>query len=953
MKGFSELRDSLWILAKSNAAKELRAALGGLDLATLSAREKVEIELLEADLALRGDSGSDQEFWSMKALADALSVEDDALICRARETQAITCRRAGQLDRACGELDRALTLQLSDQARTRVSLRLANYLTHGGKLARSTDLLTEIESRTCRSLAIERRRLHNALFLGDPKAILSSIRRVSRLAPSHETKIKLSCLLARGVANLHLGRCELAAKNFRKARYMNDELFQNTDFDAEARLRQAEALIVKGGHPKRAADITCELVEQIERITSPLLVAEIYRIHARGLRMMGRVAESDAAFESAYDATRPSDRALYRFFALRDHAESLLREHAAGADCLDLLDRVTLELRAAVREFDHPVFEWQVRVFEVLASSRQAQAPELVELEQCKRRLHTACRRGEITEHHRDTWCALLDTDIKAARADLKASLAQDVEAIDEIVAGLRSEDGRAHLREFSRSVGMRLGAERIAMVLEGDAEGQLEVIAAHGLADDDACALAAALMPRLEPDQPILLHDLRAGDDPMIEVVRRALAGAGDSDSLDQAIAAAPDPRSAMAFAIDGGGVVVGLIYVDRPIDRDTLPYRTLDLRDFAFLSNGLAAVGRIALSRVRRQNQALRDRLCGVTRRRGIVTQSAAMARMLERLERVADSTVPILVVGESGTGKELIARAAHAASPRADGPFVAVNCAAIPATLIEAELFGYVRGAFTGADRDKEGYFRAADGGTILLDEIGELPIDLQAKLLRVLEEGRVTPLGRTGSVATDFRVVAATNTDLSAAVDSGAFRPDLYYRLEGFSLVTPPLRDRPEDIRLLAEHFLADNAAAMNLGCEHLRFSAEALRAFERYRWPGNVRELRQAVHACAVLRNIDTGEIEFEALPERIAATATRERSLRAIDPTLFERIATVADEIGTPDLLDEIRDHLTERALENTEGGKRAAARVLGMRESTLRRRLKSKAEATEEGGDH
>ncbi|MAE68850.1 MAG: sigma-54-dependent Fis family transcriptional regulator, partial [Gemmatimonadetes bacterium] len=198
---------------------------------------------------------------------------------------------------------------------------------------------------------------------------------------------------------------------------------------------------------------------------------------------------------------------------------------------------------------------------------------------------------------------------------------------------------------------------------------------------------------------------------------------------------------------------------------------------------------------------------------------------------------------------------------------------------------------------------------------------------------------------------FRILAATNADLGAAVESGAFRADLYYRIEGLKLTMPPLRDRPEDIRLLAEHFLGDNAVSMQLPADALRFTSEAMRAMERYRWPGNVRELRQAVHSSAVLRNLDTNELGVDALPEQIATAADREASIQGIDASLLDRIATVADEIGAPDLLSEIRDHLTDRALATTEGKKRAAARALGMRESTLRRQLKIRDKTKGDGG--
>ena len=218
MSSFVQLRDSLWALLDRGETEGLRRRLDGVDRLSLSQRDGIEFALLEAGLALLVDSPELREFWSTKALADALDLGDHGLIGRARETMAMACRRLGQLDRACAELDAAAKLRVPERARTRRAVMHARYLSLGGKVGRATSILDDLEASTGRSLSIQLRRLTNALFLGDPQAILSSIRRIQRLPAPAEEQIKFACLLAHGVANLQLGRCELAAKNFRKAR---------------------------------------------------------------------------------------------------------------------------------------------------------------------------------------------------------------------------------------------------------------------------------------------------------------------------------------------------------------------------------------------------------------------------------------------------------------------------------------------------------------------------------------------------------------------------------------------------------------------------------------------------------------------------------------------------------------------------------------------------------------
>ena len=252
------------------------------------------------------------------------------------------------------------------------------------------------------------------------------------------------------------------------------------------------------------------------------------------------------------------------------------------------------------------------------------------------------------------------------------------------------------------------------------------------------------------------------------------------------------------------------------------------------------------------------------------GIVTRNPEFEAVLSRAKLVATGDASVLIRGESGTGKELLAQAIHRASPRRDQPFMAINCGAIPEALLESELFGHVKGAFTGAARDHEGLFQSANGGTVFLDEIGDMPVALQVKLLRVLQERTVRPVGATQSAPVDVRIVSATHRDLDAAIREGQFREDLYYRLNVVSFTLPPLRDRREDVPLLAGHFLTN--IARKYGKTVNAFSADALQRLVKYDWPGNVRELVNVVEQVVALT---TSAVVSPALVEsalRIQAT---------------------------------------------------------------------------------
>jgi DNA-binding NtrC family response regulator len=304
--------------------------------------------------------------------------------------------------------------------------------------------------------------------------------------------------------------------------------------------------------------------------------------------------------------------------------------------------------------------------------------------------------------------------------------------------------------------------------------------------------------------------------------------------------------------------------------------------------------------------------------------------MREVYRIIDRVAPTEATVLIHGESGTGKELAARALHDRSPRSKGPFVALNCSALPAELIESELFGHARGAFTGADRDKAGLFEAAQRGTLLLDEIGELAPAAQAKLLRALEERTITPVGATAPRKVDVRVIAATHRDLDAMTGDGSFREDLFYRLKVITLTMPPLRERREDIGALAVHFIAELSRRHSRAALQLSDAARA--ALAGYAWPGNVRELRNVLERAVVLAEGD--RIELHDLPASL-------QTARAPIPAAEAVAADVPFMDARERALDAFDRSYLAAALEKHDGNVSATARFLGMHRQSLQKMLK------------
>ncbi len=326
-----------------------------------------------------------------------------------------------------------------------------------------------------------------------------------------------------------------------------------------------------------------------------------------------------------------------------------------------------------------------------------------------------------------------------------------------------------------------------------------------------------------------------------------------------------------------------------------------------------------------LRRENRALREQIRQDSQFESILAKSPQMVEIFRTITKIADFKTTVLVSGESGVGKELVARAIHARSSRRGGPFVAVNCGAIPENLLESELFGHRKGAFTDANADRRGLFEEASGGTLLLDEIGELPLSLQVKLLRALQEESIRRLGDTKDVKVDVRIITATHRDLAAEAKAGRFREDLYYRINVLPITIPPLRERREDIHLLVDHFLARNNA--RLGTQIRGLTHEARKLLLEYAWPGNVRELENTIERAMVLAD---GEIlQTSDLPERVRD---------ALDPV---QVQLASGELSIKKTSMAIEEILIRRALTKTRGNRTRAAEVLEISHRALLYKIK------------
>jgi two-component system response regulator AtoC len=326
-----------------------------------------------------------------------------------------------------------------------------------------------------------------------------------------------------------------------------------------------------------------------------------------------------------------------------------------------------------------------------------------------------------------------------------------------------------------------------------------------------------------------------------------------------------------------------------------------------------------------LRRENRALKEQIQKDNQFESILAKSAEMVAIFKTVSKIADYKTTVLITGESGTGKELVARAIHTRSSRKAAPFVAINCGAIPENLLESELFGHKKGAFTDANADRRGLFEEATGGTLFLDEIGELPLSLQVKLLRVLQEEHIRRLGDTKDVKVDVRIIAATHRDLTADVKAGRFREDLFYRIHVLSIHIPPLRNRREDVSLLIDHFVTRNNA--RLGTSIRGVSTESRKLLLEYSWPGNVRELENTIERAMVLAEGDV--LQLADLPERIRD---------ALDPV---QVHLASGELSVKKTTAAIEQILIRRALQKTKGNRTRAADLLEISHRALLYKIK------------
>jgi two-component system, NtrC family, response regulator AtoC len=440
-------------------------------------------------------------------------------------------------------------------------------------------------------------------------------------------------------------------------------------------------------------------------------------------------------------------------------------------------------------------------------------------------------------------------------------------------------------------------------LIVDDDAmlRDTLEIdLARRGHAVETCASAAEALAAMQRADFDVVVTDLSMREVDGIQLCERIVATRSDVPVL--VLTAFGSFESAVAAMRAGA-----YDFLSKPIELEALAF----------------AIGRAANHRkLRGELQRLQRELGTPSEmRESIVATSTAMREVLDLVERVAPSDTNVLLTGESGTGKEMISRAIHESGRRAKGPFVAINCAAMPEALLESELFGHVKGAFTDARSTEPGLFVAAQGGTLFLDEIGEMPLPVQPKLLRVLQERRVRAVGATAERAVDVRVIAATNRDLETAMEEGRFREDLYYRINVLKIALPPLRARVSDILPLAMSFVGESARRMSKNVT--RIGPPAAERLLAYPWPGNVRELQNSMEHAVALANLE--EIGLNDLPEKIRGYRSTHVLLAAED----------ASELVT---LEEVERRYIARVLEAVQSNKSAAARVLGIDRKRLYR---------------
>ena len=867
--------------------EEARARLAGADLASLRAVERLNLQAYGALLAFRAgdpDAARAGLVHSLAGLARQGLSDPEASV---RQNLAVVERHAGNLGEAERHLRRALELREREGhpgRKAQVQLALGALLRDRGELAAAEAILTEA--------AEARERLGDELGAERARAVLGTT------------------LLERGHARAAIALLEPAAARLGR----EGEGAWPAALAAEARAR----IGIAGPVPDEPSD---DPRVELARARAAALAGDRERA-LRGARAaeqraraLGRAALERQARTLAGQLARESDGAPER--ERSEDAWSLVLAPVRSPSAL----LAAANRAATLGRDDHAARLALAALAEARDDASARNARNLA------REAFARCALGLAPPERsalRDHLLGLADprpSDLDALDED--EDLDMDLLTLLEINQRLVDQDDLGHLLGEIVEHALRVtGAQRGFLVLEEDGELSLDLAldSRRGDIDEPEVELSHSIVRRaLESGVGLRLSN--ASDDPVV----------GSAPSV-----AAMELRSVLCqpFTVQEG--LRGVIYVDNRTTEGTFDARAERLLALLAGQAALAIRQVRRIEEIRRLNRELEREVVGkesdlraarqVLRERGlpvpvggIVGDSPAMERVHQLLRRLAPAHLPVLVVGASGTGKELAARALHELSPRRAGPFVPENCAALPASIIESELFGYLKGAFTGADRDREGLFERANGGTLFLDEVGELPLELQAKLLRVLETREVRRLGATETLPVDFRLVVATNRDLTAEVRAGRFREDLMYRLDAVRIEMPSLAERATDIPSLVDHFL--RLQRTRDGIER-RCSNEVLRRLVAREWPGNVRELANEITRLCVLSDGDL------------------------IDPELVREVrATAAAAVGAREdailPIAELEKRAIERALEATRGDKRRAAELLGISRAKIYQRLK------------
>lgn len=701
-----------------------------------------------------------------------------------------------------------------------------------------------------------------------------------------------------------------AKESFRRALNIGRRLSPDNDLVSQSLRGIAECEAAIGDWPQ-AERLAREGLEVAISIGERSEVGCLYRVQALALAHMGREDDANAALEKAYDCLRlvGDIYELARCDLVAAEVCEVLNP-AATEPIVTSLDNAAARFRALSATDQLNDVLWRL----VNVHRRRGALDDALEL--ARQVMEVSPQTGPLGLKD-ETLNALAEGCVRHATSE-ENEYRLDGMTWNPHKPGEMPGDTLKTAVEFFRQ---RLSASRVVLIeITADSKRSGQVLANSGATDAFASHAAAysvnAYQRFLPADQPRVYWDVGA-----IPELAASL-----TDERGRA------PESVLSVPVELGPGSGGLLYADIVSDSETDVSAGFSPRDVDF---AVAFAEVVAWHSTKQRSeglfrdvQRLRDQLMRESDFPNIITQNADFRRVLARARLIVDSDVSVLLQGETGTGKDLLAKAIHYASNRRDQRLVSVNCAALPESLLESELFGVKRGAFTGADRDKAGLFEEADGGTFFLDEIGEMPLSVQVKLLRFLESKELTRLGDTKPRHVDVRVISATNRDLTEEVERGTFRQDLYYRLSPVTFVLPPLRDRAEDIPLLIEHFLARTCEESR---RHVTISRESMRILCAFGWPGNVRELDNEIRKLVLLSAPD----------EEIGADRLSRKFFDDVPEIGTVQEASIPERFSLYDHVAQIEARFIARALAECGGIKKHAAQKLGIPESTLRLKMK------------